>query len=168
MAGRIVTETDITEQDLKAFFNYTIWLKQPLTVPLLIFAAGTSLVLVTQGGWAMWAGAALLCFVFWYVSSRLKLWRKFKRVALVTGGLRQKYRVSVDSNAIVMENRIDQSVTKYRWNKIHEVRETGKHFFFYLAPFSAVIIPKRSLSDPEIAGLHQFVGLRFGKKYSRI
>jgi hypothetical protein len=44
-----------------------------------------------------------------------------------------------------------------KWERIYRVREAGSFAFIYTTPRTALIIDKRSISDPEAQGLHEFI-----------
>lgn len=164
--ARLEMEITVTLSDLRAFFLYTVWLKQRFTVPLLLFAAGVGFLLVLRGGASAWLGAALVAVCFWYIASRLRLWRRFRDAAAGEAGSR--YRARFSGNALDMEHIAQTRTTKYRLDKLTEARETGGHFFLYTAPFSAVILPKRDLQPLTQQRLRELLRQRLGAKFSRL
>ena len=165
MSEKTVFTYTILSEDIKAYFDFTLWFKQKLLIPVLIFSCGVGLALLAGGGWRLWAGLALLSLAAVYVVRRLRLWPRFEQAA--RGETGQDYALTVSAFGLSASLAGGEERTRVRWDKVLDIRETRRHFFIYSGPFTAMIVPRRDLADADTVELRRLLRAYGGSKYNR-
>lgn len=158
-------EMQITVDDLRRYFRFTVWFKQKLLLPLLIFVLGIGASLCLRAAdWTGWLGAALLAAAVCYIVSRLRLGSRFEEAVREEAG--ERYRVSIDSRGLELENLDRGHKLRHGWDSISEARELKGYFLLYQGPGTAIILPKRSLQPAQQLALDKLLRSRLRNRYS--
>jgi len=163
MEGPIIIETQLTFADIRAFFNFTVWIKQKAVMTFLIMCAGLGVLMMGQGGIWIALGSVLVLCLIWYVYTRYNAWKNFRAAAESETG--KHYHISINTQATSVDIKEDGSQKKYQHDTLLEVCEAGHYFYLYQDQFTAIILPKRDIPPEMIPTLKALFKYCFGDRF---